>query len=261
MASSLFPAAPNSVGGAYGGNIPYSSGYAGYGQLGQGGLGGQVIPKAPLSPFRNTFGTTPAMPYSQAPPGAQSTGAFSQQPATDPAAGNAVSGFSGALNGLKTNGGANVGGIVSAVGQGINDFGEINRLANINTNNLVDKSFEGSSPFDNVGTFNTQKNPFDTSAGAVLGTVGSKAATGAAIGTSILPGWGTAIGAVAGGLVGGVESIFGGSKHRQFEQSQSRAMARYQAIKNQQLAYRQKQQQQQAQTNYTAQRMNSLYNF
>lgn len=243
----------NQPGGAYGGGIPYSSGYAGYGQLGQGGLGGQTVSRFPQRPQANTFGSTPALPYSQSAPGAASQGSFSN-----------TAGLNSVPQGLTTgaNGsGANIGGIASAIGAGINDFGEIRNLANINTNNLVDKSFEGQTPFEEVGAFNTQQNPFDTSAGAVLGKVGGKAAQGAAIGTSILPGWGTAIGAVAGGLVGGVQSIFGGSKHRQFEKSQAAAMARYQALKNQQLAYRQKQQQQQAQTNYTASRLNGLYNY
>lgn len=42
-----------------------------------------------------------------------------------------------------------------------------------------------------------------------LGTVASMAGTGASIGTSIMPGIGTAIGAVGGALIGGVTSVFG----------------------------------------------------
>lgn len=49
------------------------------------------------------------------------------------------------------------------------------------------------------------------------------AAAGAALGTSIMPGWGTAIGAVIGGIVGGIEGAFEGAKVRKSKKYQKLA--------------------------------------
>ena len=90
--------------------------------------------------------------------------------------------------------------LLSSILSGVNPVGNYTSQGFTNINDIDSLA--------NMG-FNTKpiQNKYDT-----LGTMANSTTSGAALGTAILPGLGTAIGAIGGALVGGITSLFGKNK-------------------------------------------------
>lgn len=111
-----------------------------------------------------------------------------------------------------------IGGVGNAIGSAVNFTGSLINTFSDPTLTGTNKTYTTSGPIsytktDYVNNEDEYKALKSQNTSNALSTVGSGAATGAAIG-SIIPGVGTAIGGVVGAIGGGIASIFGASKRK-----------------------------------------------